>query len=276
MFINKNSPYYAKNLSLYLKKKIWLKQEYLNLTGSHKDRESLSLIKEAKKKNFKSIGCASTGNLGVSLAFFSRILNFKCHVWVNKKSNKSALIKSLGAKVSYKKMHLKEMYTKSDKYFLKNNIFSANPRNSFEKYNANSIIIRELKPILNKVEVIICCVNNGSHYLGLKNYISKNKLNIKLVGVTSKSVLANSIKPCTKIELKIKKKERIFSAKKRDIINGFNLLWKKESILVEGASAACIGIIKNIKNKKICCILSGNGYKNLDEIQKIILYDKSF
>ena len=53
MFINKNTAYYANNLSLHLKKKIWLKQEYLNLIGSHKDRETLLLIKAAKKKFIK-------------------------------------------------------------------------------------------------------------------------------------------------------------------------------------------------------------------------------
>ena len=275
MFINKNTVYYANNLSLHLKKKIWLKQEYLNLTGSHKDRETLWLIKGAKKKNFKSIGCASTGNLGISLAFFSRILNIKCHVWVNKRSNKSDLIKSLGGKVYYKKkMSLVEMYNKSDNYFKKHAIFSANPCNSVKKYEANSIIIQELKPILNEIEVIVCCVNNGSHYLGLKNFIKKKKLNVKLVGVTSKSELANSIKPSTKIELNNKENKKILTVNKKDIIEGFELLWKSEKILVEGSSAACIGAIKKIKNKNICCILTGNGYKNLHEIQKILMSNK--
>ena len=171
-------------------------------------------------------------------------------------------------------MSLMEMYNKSDNYFKKHNIFSANPCNSVKKYAANSVIIQELKPIFNKIEVIVCCVNNGSHYLGLKNYIKKNKLNVKLVGVTSESELANSIKPCTKVELNIKENKQILTAKKKDIIDGFELLWKTEKILVEGSSAACIGVLKKIKNKKICCILTGNGYKNLYEIQKILLSDK--
>ena len=275
MLLYNNKPLFAKNLSLKIRKKIWLKQEYLNFTGSHKDRETLFLIKAAKKKKFKSIGCASTGNLGISLAFFSRILNINCHVWVNKRSNKSDLIKLLGGKVYYKKkMSLVEMYNKSDNYFKKHNIFSANPCNSVIKYAANSVIIQELKPILNKVEAIVCCVNNGSHYLGLKNYIKKKKLNIKLVGVTSKSELANSIEPSTKIELNNKDNKKILTVNKKDIIEGFELLWKSEKILVEGSSAACIGAIKKIKNKKICCILTGNGYKNLFEIQKILLSNK--
>ncbi len=49
MLINKNTAYYANNLSLHLKKKICLKQEYLNLTGSHINRETLLLIKATKK-----------------------------------------------------------------------------------------------------------------------------------------------------------------------------------------------------------------------------------
>ena len=67
---------YASKISQIYKKDVWLKLEILNPTGSHKDRESVLLIKEAKKKNFKSIGCASTGNLAISLAFFSKYSTF--------------------------------------------------------------------------------------------------------------------------------------------------------------------------------------------------------
>ena len=46
-----NSPLiYAQKISNYFKKNIWLKLEILNPTGSHKDRESIKLINEAKKK----------------------------------------------------------------------------------------------------------------------------------------------------------------------------------------------------------------------------------
>ena len=81
-----NSPLiYAPKISSYYKKNIWLKLEILNPTGSHKDRESLKLIKEAKKKNFKSIGCASTGNLAISLSFFAKIYKIKSIIWLQKK-----------------------------------------------------------------------------------------------------------------------------------------------------------------------------------------------
>ena len=98
---------YASKISQIYKKDVWLKLEILNPTGSHKDRESVLLIKEAKKKNFKSIGCASTGNLAISLAFFSKIYQMKSNIWLREKDiniDNLKLIKSLGSRVFIKKV----------------------------------------------------------------------------------------------------------------------------------------------------------------------------
>ena len=48
-----NNIFFSKILSKYYKKKIYLKLENQNLTGSHKDRECIKLINLAKKKNTK-------------------------------------------------------------------------------------------------------------------------------------------------------------------------------------------------------------------------------
>ena len=45
-----NNNIFSKVLSKYYKKKIYLKLENQNLTGSHKDRECIKLINLAKKK----------------------------------------------------------------------------------------------------------------------------------------------------------------------------------------------------------------------------------
>ena len=104
--MNQSPLIHAKNISNYYKKNIWLKLEILNPTGSHKDRESLALLKEAKRKKIKHIGCASTGNLAISLSFFSKIYKIKSHIWLRKQDinlETVNLIKSLGAKLNVKK-----------------------------------------------------------------------------------------------------------------------------------------------------------------------------
>ena len=99
----KNNIFFSKVLSKYYKKKIYLKLENQNLTGSHKDRECISLIDLEIKKKYKKIGCASTGNLAISLAFYSKLNNLKCFIWLNKKTYLIKLLEELGAKVTLKK-----------------------------------------------------------------------------------------------------------------------------------------------------------------------------
>ena len=145
----KNSPIiYSKYISKYYKKNIWLKLEILNPTGSHKDRESFWMIKDAKKKGFKSIGCASTGNLAISLAFFSKINKINCKIWLLKKKTNIAtiaLLKNLGAKIILSKSkNLKKLYDESNVIMKKRKIFNANPGNFSSKIKANTDIINEI------------------------------------------------------------------------------------------------------------------------------------
>lgn len=165
------SLYFAPYLSKLFKKKIWLKLEYENITGSHKDRESFLLIKKALSLKYKSVGCASTGNLAISLSFFSKIFKLKCHIWIRKnKIDKItlALLKRLGAKVFLLKKKLNELYDYSNKKMLQNNIYNCNPRSSDTKIEANENIIKEVYKKNKKIDTFLTCVNNGSHILGIK------------------------------------------------------------------------------------------------------------
>ena len=179
-----NSPLiYASKISQYYKKKIWLKLEILNPTGSHKDRESILLINEAKKNNFKSIGCASTGNLGISIAFYSKIYKFKSNIWLRKQDineDNLNLIKLLGAKVHIKKIsNLSKLYDFSSELMKKNKIFNANPNNSEFKILANTQIVKEIYNRMKKFGVntegyVIDNENTKDKFLQLiENFLSK-------------------------------------------------------------------------------------------------------
>ena len=270
---------FASKISRYYKKNIWLKLENLNKTGSHKDRESICLIEESKKKKFGAIGCASTGNLAISLAFFSKIKNIKCFIWLQKKNlntDKLYLIKNLGAKVFIKNTrNLKDLYELSTKYMRRNKIFNANPNSSKNKILANTEIIMEIYDINKKVDTFVTCVNNGTHILGLQKGLKKNHL---LTGIFTKSSLAPSINTYTKYEFpRLKEffdiKKRLIKAGDKNIKLGFNL-FRKEGINSSGSSAAVIGSLNNKifkKRKNICCIVTGNPSIDLSSLQKFIL-----
>lgn len=261
--------YFSKILSKYFKKKVYLKLENLNLTGSHKDRECIKLIDLAIKRKYKKIGCASTGNLAISLAFYSKLNNLKCFIWLNKNTYIAELLKELGAKVTTKNTSLENLYSTSDKYFKKNKIFSVNPGSYEEKLDANRHITEEIQKKKIKNQCIVSSVNNGSHILGL----SKNIKNIKFYGIYTKSKLAKSINSYSLTEIKKKKKFKtlnLIKANDSEIIKGFKLL-AQEGLFLDGSSCAIVGSLNKIKSKNICCVLSGSALNNLTEVQKIIL-----
>jgi len=261
--------YFSKLISKYYNKKIFLKLEYQNLTGSHKDRECVKLIDLALKKNYKKIGCASTGNLAISLAFHSKLNNLKCYIWLNKKSYLTGLLRELGAEVVIKKTTLKDLYLKSDKYFKKNQILSVNPGSHEHKLDANKKITNEILSEKIDVQCVVSSVNNGSHILGL----SKNSKKLNFYGVYTKSKLAKSINSFSLTEINKRNKHEpvnLISANDKDIIKGFKLL-ANEGLFLDGSSSAIIGSLNKIKYKNICCVLSGSALNNLAEVQKIIL-----
>lgn len=272
-----NSPLiYASKISKYYKKNVWLKLEILNPTGSHKDRESIKLIHQAKKKNYNHIGCASTGNLAISISFFAKIHKIKSKIWLREQDiniNNLNLIKSLGGKVFIKKTtNLSNLYNYSSEVMTKNKVFNANPNNSSLKYYANKEIIKEIYKINKKINTFISCVNNGSHILGLKKGIKNNH---KVYGVFSLSKLATSINSFTKYEYKnlvkyFNLKKDFIEARDKDIFKGYKLLGL-EGLTCEPSSAAVIGCLDKLKEKNICCIVTGSVSKNLVQLQNILI-----
>ncbi len=84
---------------------IYVKLEYLNPTGSHKDRIALYMIKDAIDKGLLKPGGglveASSGNTAISIAWLSSLLGFKATLVVNENvsPNKLNVIKVLGGDV---------------------------------------------------------------------------------------------------------------------------------------------------------------------------------
>jgi len=83
------------------KSKVVLKLEYLNPSGSFKDRGSAPSVWLAKKLGYKCVVEDSSGNTGLSVAMYSAYLGLKAHIVVPKGAGKSKkiLLKSLGVEL---------------------------------------------------------------------------------------------------------------------------------------------------------------------------------
>lgn len=84
---------------------VWLKLEYTNPGGSHKDRAALYMISRAVEEGVLKPGGSivevSSGNTAISLAWIGRRLGLSVYIVVDARVSKSkvALLKALGARV---------------------------------------------------------------------------------------------------------------------------------------------------------------------------------
>src|SRR5271169_2161771 len=65
-------------------KELYLKDETRNPTNSYRDRAAAFLTSNAIDQDFKTLVCASNGNMGASLAAYSAKAGLICHVLVPK------------------------------------------------------------------------------------------------------------------------------------------------------------------------------------------------
>ena len=80
---------------------LYFKYEGTNPTGSFKDRGSTVEISKAIENNAKSVICASTGNMGASVAAYAAMAGIKCTILIpeNIPNEKLAQIFAYGAKI---------------------------------------------------------------------------------------------------------------------------------------------------------------------------------
>ena len=62
--------------------RLLLKAEWMNPTGSHKDRASPLVLARAIEIGARGIACASSGNAGVSVAAYAALVGLPCRVIV--------------------------------------------------------------------------------------------------------------------------------------------------------------------------------------------------
>ncbi len=72
---------------------IYLKREDLNPTGSVKDRAVIYQLEKARKLGFKKVAISSSGNAGISTAYWTNIVGLKSTVFISPRTNPSKIEK---------------------------------------------------------------------------------------------------------------------------------------------------------------------------------------
>jgi cysteine synthase len=175
--------------------KIFVKLEFLNPTGSHKDRIALYMVKEAIKKYSLKPGDtiveASSGNTGISVAFIAQRFGLRPVIVVPEKTSKSKvnILKALGAKIikgnenpSSKNYYIKLAENLARKHgwvFL--NQYS-NQANALAHYETTA------KEIWNQldgnIDVFVMGVGTGGTITGVGKFLKERKKSVRIVAVT--------------------------------------------------------------------------------------------
>ena len=181
-------------------KNVFAKLEYFNPSGSVKDRPAFNILNTALKRKLINKNTiiieATSGNMGISLAFVASVLglNFCAVMPENMTIERRKLISAYGAKIVLtpakdgmqgsvlKAQKLAENYTKKGK-----KVFMVNQFENILNPLAHTQTAKEiLKDTDGKVDAVFAGIGSGGTVTGVGRYLKKVNSKIKIIGVEPK------------------------------------------------------------------------------------------
>ena len=287
-----------------LNSEIYLKYEGLNPTGSFKDRGMTMAVSKAKEEGAKAVICASTGNTSAAAAAYAAKAGMKAYVLIPDgyiALGKLSQAMMYGAEIIAIKGNFDEaleMVIEISKNYPITLVNSVNPyRIEGQKTGAFEIIEAlgdapdyHFIPVGNAGN-ITAYFKGYEEFFGLKKSSHLPKMMgfeaegaaaiVKGERIYKPETIATAIRIGNPASWKQAERARDLSGgvinyvTDDEIIYAYKLLASTEGIFAEPASCASVaGVIKAMKlglveeNKKIVCILTGNGLKDPDSAIK--------
>ena len=196
-------------------KNIFLKLEYINPTGSFKDRGSSVEIGYAIHNRFKSICLASTGNMAISLASYASYIGLETNIFLTRKVDKYKLnllrmmdVKIVGFFDSYiKAFNYCENYAKNKGIFLAGDYAL--------RLEGQKTISYEIFEQLGEVpDIIVLPIGNGTLFSSIHKGFEEIGEVPKIIGVVAKGCnsLYKTFKTRSERLIPIKKSKTIATA----------------------------------------------------------------
>ncbi len=179
---------------------IYVKLEYLNPTGSHKDRIAIYMIRDAESKGLIKPGDvvveSSSGNTAISVAWAASLLGYGAKIFVEEGTSpmKLKLIRSLGAdliEIPVKPLNHPENYvTAAERYAEEHGYFYlnqyANEANIWAHYETTGPEIYE--QLNGGIDAFVMGIGTGGTIAGVGRFL-REKLGekVKIVGVVPRN-----------------------------------------------------------------------------------------
>lgn len=283
------------NLSKELGCNLWAKCEFLNPTGSFKDRGSVVEVSKAIELSKKGVVCASTGNMAASLAAYTAKTNLECVVIVPAQTPESKLQQALVCGAKLEKVNgnydecvlVAEQIAKDRDYFLCGDYVI--------RREGQKSIGWELAESDVEIDSVVVPVGNGTVGVAIMKGFDEKRQNKKLpqfIGIQAEKVNPIEIAWKSKREIKPlkntktiasafnvgnpldgylvlnwleKTKGEVLTVSDKEILKAQKLLAAKEGLFVETTAATTFaGILKNekaLQGQSVVLVLTGSGLK---------------
>ena len=241
--------------------KIWAKAEFMNPSGSIKDRMAVNIINNAEKNNLLKKGDtiveATSGNAGISLAWLASERGFKIKIIMpsNMSNERKQILKFYGAElIEVDAGDFDGAIRLRDKLSIENNWF--NTRQFDNELNIEAHYLNTSTEIINqlngeKLEAFISGTGTGGTIMGCQKRFSENLKNVKIIAVEpSESPVMSGGSPGlhgiqgigdgSKFLVDLKLIDKVFTVSTSDSINRAKRLSSENGLFVGISSGAKI------------------------------------
>ena len=275
-----------------------MKCENLQLTGAYKIRGALNkIISLSQEEKAKGVICSSAGNHAQGVAYASSLMGVESCIVMPETTPylKVESTKNYGGNIVLYGKCYDDAFIKAKTIEEEEGKVFIHPFNDMDVIYGQGTIALEIFEEINDLDYILVPIGGGGLISGISLAAKALNPNIKIVGVQAEGApsMALSIqkdKICTldsvntiadgisvktpgnkTFEIVREYVDEIITVSENDIVESFLLLVEKHKLVAEASGVVTLAALKKlkVKNKKVCCILSGGNIDMLT-ISKLI------
>ena len=179
-------------------RRLHLKLEGENPSGTHKDRMALFLALDARKKGFDTIAATTCGNYGAALAYVCGKLDLECRIYVpaDFAAPRKAEIESLGATISLTPADYEGTMRACSEHCMAKHWYNANPGGANRDLGiySYSFIAREIAQALGRQpDWVSVPVGNGTVIAGIWHGFRSMGMKPRMLGCSNNNSAVHGV-----------------------------------------------------------------------------------
>lgn len=284
--VTKTPLLYSNVFSKSSNNEVYMKCENLQLTGAYKLRGALNkIISLSEEEKAKGVICSSAGNHAQGVAYASSLMGVKSSIVMPETTPylKVESTKNYGGNIILHGKCYDDAFLKAKTIEEEEGKVFIHPFNDIDVICGQGTIALEIFEEINDLDYILVPIGGGGLISGISVAAKSINPNIEIIGVQAEGApsMALSIKKdkiCTldsvntiadgisvktpgskTFEIVREYVDDIITVSENDIVNAFLLLVEKHKLVAEASGVVTLAALKKlrVKNKKVCCILSG-------------------